>query len=169
MGEPVCAHEVEETVGSSKTRKRINVKRANFAIWSSSVKKWVFGAAVPTDPATDYQVTRNPANERRSMNFFGSSHSDEPGKWAISPSCRTLCCLRRAQRTAFQRPLLHDREEHRHQYQNMNRRRDHATDDGSCDWLHDIGPDSALPQDRRQTEHDDRDCHQFWSKALNRS
>jgi hypothetical protein len=40
--------------------------------------------------------------------------------------------------------LLHDREEHRHQYQDVNRRGDHSADDWRRDGLHHVGADPAL-------------------------
>src|ERR1700722_16943706 len=49
------------------------------------------------------------------------------------------------QRSVLQRALLHDREEDRHQYQDVNRRGDHAADDWRRDWLHHVGADAALP------------------------
>lgn len=41
--------------------------------------------------------------------------------------------------------FFHDRKEHWHQYENVNRRGDHATYYWRRDWLHHVGADAALP------------------------
>ena len=58
-------------------------------------------------------------------------------------------------------PPLHQKEEHRDQNEYVNRRRDHAADDGRRDRFHYIGTDTGLPQYRRQAEDYGRNRHQF--------
>jgi len=64
------------------------------------------------------------------------------------------------------RSFLHQRKEHRHKNQDVNGGRDHAADEGSGDWLHDVGADAAFPENGNQARQHNGDGHEFWPEPV---
>ena len=65
-----------------------------------------------------------------------------------------------------QSTFLHQREEHGHENQHVNRRGNHAAHQGRGDRLHHVRADSGFPQDGNQTGQDDAHSHEFWTEPV---
>src|SRR5579872_856528 len=77
--------------------------------------------------------------------------------------------LFRLQGAVTQGTLLHEREKHGHENQHVNRRRNHAAHERRGYRFHDVGADTALPQNGNQARQDDADRHEFGSQAMHGS